>query len=168
MTVEDVDRMLSEYLTNSATILHLEVRAKELRAAATAAADTTAGDLINIAQSWSTDPHGTGVSQPTERAAIMLADGDPGKRSRAMLAEAEKTERRISELKRQCEYVEAWLRALNDKEKTVVHCKAIQHLFWRETGTYMERQFGVAYSVTGLKKIYHYAMDKVYKIATSE
>ena len=165
MTQETVDKMLGEYMETMARIKHLETKEMALRKLAANEADVTAGDLISITQSWSTDPHGTPVTYQTENAAIALADMEPQRRSEAILAEAEKVRKVIESLYITCRYVEAWLSVLNPKEKIVVTCKAVQHLFWRETGVYMEREFGVTYSAVGLKRIYHHAMEKIYRLA---
>lgn len=165
MNTETVDRMLGEYLSNQALVKHLENTASILRKEAANAADVQAEDLIHLTQSWSTDPHGNNVSQPTENAAVKLADGDAERRSKAILAEVERIEKRIETIRDDMRYVEAWLSALNTKEKIVVDCKAIQKLFWRETAVYIEKTFGVAYSAVGLKRIYHRAMEKIYALA---
>lgn len=165
MTPEAVDALMNDFQSNRALVMYLEQREIQLRKEAESIADTQADDLISISQNWSTDPHGTSISCQTENAAIALADSDPIRRSQAILKEANAIQKRIEGLYRDIRYVEAWLTALNPKERIVVENKVIHHLYWREVAVYVEKEFGLTYTAVGLKKIHRRAMEKIYNLA---
>lgn len=111
-------------------------------------------------------PHGSGVGNPVERIVLKYADGFLP----AEIIEEEKGLRALEEelayRQRVVQYVDAWLKGLNEREAWIIHHKVIDSDYsWREVITMYRLQYGEEYSRDALKRIKERAMEKIYRFA---
>ena len=166
MTQERVDTMLHNYREYVGRCKYLAAEIDEMTEdLKTLKASSYSDAVAPGAQNLNGMPHGTDVSSPTERIAVMFASGSKP----TYIVELEKI---IEELK--CEYrrkwttvvfVESWLQCLTDRERWIIVQQVIDGVTWRELTMQYEHCFGEARTRDGLKKLKQKALSKIYKTA---
>ena len=161
-----VDTMLRNYREYAGRVLHLENHIaslsktiEELRA--TALADAASPGSQNMDGM----PHGTAVGQPTERIAIMFADGFTPDYIVKLEMELEACRAEYDEKVQTVIFVDAWLKGLTEKERWIIEKQVIDAVTWRELIVLYARDFGEPRTKEALKKLRVRTMDKIYHIA---
>ena len=165
MQREIVDQCLENYREFSARCSFLEQEINELRILAEKLKSSAMTDAITITAQMTGMPHGTGITDPTGRIAMKFADGF----TPDYIKEIEREIRTLEEERRTklstIVFVDAWLKALNKRERFVIENKVIGGMFWREMIFAYKAEFGDEYSKQGMKKIKDRAMERIYKVA---
>ena len=166
MKRETVDRLLGEYRVNVARVKHLEVQIRELTELAQDYRAHAAENLMRITPSYGDTPGGGGaMSSKVERLAIMLADGESPGELKQIEAELSAAQTELRARQASAEFVEAWLKGLQERERLVVTAHILDGLVWSEVIDLFNATYGIIYSRTGLKQLLFRAMDKIYRIA---
>ena len=166
MMPEKADQMLSSYKMCLGRYQYLMALLPELREEAARWKVNLASDLAGVnAQNMDGMPHGTAVSNPTERLGIMLADGYAPEGLKELNRQIEQYEKELNEKSVVVHFVEAWLSGLTDKERWIIEAQVIDGAYWREVMAEYRKRYGEDYSREGLKKIRDAAMAKIHQMA---
>lgn len=157
--------MLSNYREHLARCEYLECEIRELERLAANMRESMVEDTVSCTQVISDMPGGTALSDPTGRLAMMLASGGVTERVKEIEEEISDKKRELAQKRVTVIFVDAWLKALNEKERFIVEKQVIDKLFWRDVIRFYDRAFGDAYSKHGLKSIRDNALQKIYRIA---
>lgn len=165
MTPEEVNAMLASYKECASRCKLLEEKRKFLESDIEFYSNLKAEDVIQTTSPMTGIPHGSTVSDPTSRVAIMIADGDGAGKIPALRREIMEIDAELRIKQPTVVYVDALLMVLNERERFVVEQKPIGGLTWRQIEGLFQIAFGEAYSQQGLKKLCKVALQKLYKIA---
>lgn len=165
MTQNDVDKLLKEYRTNRARYETLMLTAaRQRRLLETEAANALANDALH-AQQYKDSPHGNNISKPVEDLVLRYMDGYTPENLRDWNSEEAETQKELLELKTDIRYVDAWLGALNDRERTVITEAVINDRSMKELSLCSHRLFVYPLSADAIRGIKRNAMKKIYEIA---
>ena len=166
MKPEQVDECLRNYKEYSARCEFLQHDIHEMKMLVERLRQNALTDAVSISSpSLSGMPHGNDISDPTGNVAIKFADGFVPQYIVDMEKEIQAKEAEYREKFPTIVFVEAWLKALNARERLIVEGKMINGLFWRELVNAYRNEFDEVYSKHGLKGILDRALDKIYKVA---
>ena len=165
MQQKRVDEMLRSFNETVARCVHLEHEIPTLKKLVKSLRETLLEDEISTTSVLSDMPHGTIISNPTERLGLKIASGYVSEDILDLEKEIREKEIELEELRPNVIYVETWMRGLNEREKFLVERKQIAGEFWRVIADEFRERFGAEYSKNGLKNIYTSAMEKIYRIA---
>lgn len=165
MHPEKVDRMLRDYreFRGRCEFLRHEIGLEERKLAILR--ETMIDDAVSMSPNLTGMPKGSGTSKPVEALAIRFGNG-------YVPAYIQEIEKALDEKKKELRekmvtvvFVEAWLKGLTDKERTIVEKQVIDGRFWREIVFEYRAKYGEEYSREGLKRIKKVAMEKIYRMA---
>lgn len=167
MQRDRIDTLLTEYRVNVARAEFLTIRVESLTALLSELRANAVYYATSTTPVYSSDPKGAGgvpVSK-VERLAMMLAEGRlPGE-----LGDVEKELREareeLSYRRKDIALVDAWLNALQGRERYVLSAHVIDGQVWREVSKGFNERFGETYSRNGLRGILTKAQNKIYSIA---
>ena len=166
MTKEKVDLLLSNHRENVGRCLHLQAEIAELQSSIADAERNLATDLA-WAHSYelSDMPHGTAVSQPTEKIGLQLASGwKPDyivtMQQRLAECEREQQEREINRM-----FVDGWLKGLPDRERWLIENQVIDKVFWRDILIRYRQRFETDLSKDTLQRVKARALEQIYAMA---
>ena len=165
MQPEMVDQCLANYREYSARCYFLEHEIHEMKSLVERLRSTALEDAVTITQVITDMPHGTNISDPTGRLASNFADGYIPDYIKEIEDEIKKRENEYRYKLPTIVFVDAWLKALNKRERFVIENKTIGGMFWRDLITAYKNEFGEEYSRQGLKKIRDRAILMIYKVA---
>ena len=172
MTLEQVNGLLGDYRQLAGRCGHIEAEISRLkqeiaREKAEFEMDAAAPPVARLTGL----PGGTGIAKPTERVALMLADGEAYRNSDAC-RRARQKEARIAALETELEekrlwvrYVNAWLNGLADRERWVVEHHVIDGEIWHDIIQQFNRRYDDDVSRDRLKRIQQRALQKIYDMA---
>lgn len=165
MVKTDVDSMLARYREYSARCEYLQQDIRENERLIDVMRDSLVEDLISITPKLTGMPIPSGVSDSTGKIGDMIVSGYEN----SFIIEAEqevlRMKQEVAEKLPTVVFVNAWLRALENKERFVVEQKVLGGLSWRQLIYSFKKQFGDMYSQQGLRRIRDTAMCKIYRIA---
>ena len=165
MLPERVDYMIVHYNEHAARCAHLDCAIKEAERLLKMLNDSAVEDTNHITQTFSDMPHGSGVTDPTGRLGIMFADGYKPEHIRELEKNLAEMRHELSQKAITVIFVNAWILALDQKERFVMENKVIGGLSWRQLTLSFKQRFGDQYSVEGMKRLKRAAMEKIYRIA---
>ena len=116
-------------------------------------------------------PRGTALPDPTQRIALMLADGeayqksDAYRRECALRSEIAALERERAEKRLHIQYVDSWLNGLADRERWVIERHLIDGDIWHDIITPFNRRYDDDVTKDRLKRIQQKALEKIYGMA---
>lgn len=167
MNKEKVDLMFERYREYKARCLYLEQGIDETKKIIEILKKSNAEDLISFSAGDLTGvPSGKyNISDPTGRLGDFLAKGGKSEHLKQAEEELQKMEIEYNQKIPTVIFVNAWVTALDNKERFVIEEKVLGGLSWRQLVYSFRREFGDTYSQQGLKKIRTNAMEKIYKIA---
>ena len=110
-------------------------------------------------------PHGTGISKPTEAAAIRLAGGYLPDEAIEMQQRIKSLQNELNALNLATTLVEAWLTGLSLQERFVIQAHELDNVPWRLIGFSYEKEFGEMRSVDTLKRLKRKALQEIYAMA---
>lgn len=166
MTIDRVEEMLKSYRYAVGRCGHIAQEIKTLRAQyATEKHDVLVAIASPKPQQITDMPHGTTVGNPTEKHGLMLASGYASEEMKELEAAIAKLEDEYYANRAITEYVESWLKGLNERERWIVETQVIDGVFWRDVGVQYAARFGESVSKDTLKRIRDKAMEKIYSIA---
>ncbi len=167
----EVDRLLANHRANEGRCKHLEAEIKRLEAelerekrdiAAEAVASATAPRVLDGM------PHERGISKPTERLGIALADGWIPTHMRDLMDDIDADRRELARRELERAFVSAWLDGLPDRERWIIQQQVIDHVYWRDVAARYALVWGVDYSIDTLKRIKARALGMIYAIVEDE
>ena len=165
MLPKDVDSLLENYRANKARREHLYIEAMDMAMQINAEArKAIAGDAIH-AQQYKDTPGGGRVSNPVEDLALRYMDGYVPETLKGWLSESENMQRELRRLEANVAYVDAWLGALNDRERMVITDHMLDGKSLRELEITSVRRFGYHMTADGIRGIKRKALQKIYDIA---
>lgn len=110
-------------------------------------------------------PHGTMPGNPVESLVLRYASGYKPQYIQYMDADLQQMRDELAEVTTVCKCVEAWMQALNDKERKVVQAHIIHGLSWAEVLPLFRADYSYTSSRDGLRYIQRTALDKIYDAA---
>lgn len=165
MLPKDVDSLLGNYRANKARREHLYIEAMDMAMQINAEArKAITGDAIH-AQQYKDTPGGGRVSNPVEDLALRYMDGYVPETLKGWLSESENMQRELRRLEANVAYVDAWLGALNDRERMVITDHMLDGKSLRELEITSVRRFGYHMTADGIRGIKRKALQKIYDIA---
>ena len=165
MQRESVDNILTNYREHLARCAYLEKEIPAMERMAASMRKTMIEDSVRVTQTLSDMPHGTDISDPTGRLAMMFASGGVTEHVRQIEEEIAEKKRELAQKQTTLFFVEAWLKSLNEKERLVVEKQVLDKLYWRDVAWHYENVFGEVYSKHALKDMRDKALRKIYRIA---
>lgn len=166
MTPERIDEIIKSYRFDKGRCGHILMEMQTIEKQITAEKNFIAIDLAAPHAQQITDmPRGTGISNPTEKHGIMLADGY---KSPELIALENKLNALQSEYDKCIEntsYVEVWFSGLSERERWVVESQVVDGLSWKSTVADYISKFGDDTSKDTLKRIKDKAMKRIYQMA---
>lgn len=168
MTHEQVDVLIQAYLIQRARCAFLTERIQELEQYLREAEQDQIHDLISINAKMNGEPHGTGISNPTERAGMKLADGYESRDVRELKNNISVLRQYLTVTRRDVTYVDGWMTCLVGQERTITRLRGLEHKTWKDCIAEYEKEYGVYYSEAGLKKMYRKALGRIYSVAAMD
>lgn len=165
MQPNDVDKLLKEYRTNKARYETLILTAERTQRLLQAEADSALANDALHAQQYKDTPHGNKVSKPVEDLVLRYMDGYMPDTMRDWMAEGAAVQGELMELKTDIRYVDAWLGALNDRERIVITEAVINDRSMRELSLHSHKMFAYPLSADAIRGIKRSALKKIYDIA---
>lgn len=172
MTREQVDGMLKEYRLLIGRCGHIDAEIRRLEGSIAAARERFVREAAAPPVSRITGlPRGSAVGNPTERIALMLADGsalevsDTGAAIRAMEARIDALSREKAEKQLRVEYVRSWLEGLADRERWVIEHHIIDREIWHDIIIAFNQRYTDDVSKDRLKRLQQRALEKIYSMA---
>ena len=172
MTQEQVNAMLREYRGLIGRCGHIDAEILRLERAIQAVKAQFERDLAAPPVSRLDGlPRGTALSDPTQRAALALAEGrafedsEAGAEARRLGARiealcAERGERRL-----RAQFVESWLSGLPDRERWVIERHIIDGEIWHDIIAQFNRRYDDDISLDRIKRIQKRALSRIYDMA---
>ena len=147
-----VIELFQNYRANKARLTLLNERKEEIRQEIDRMKESILEDHQHISPSLDGLPHGSGIGNPTQSIAVMMADGTT--------PEIQQQEKKLMEimqeaacLVRLAKYADILLEGLPEKERFVIRSHLIDGCTWEETAAGFEKQFMYPYTTEGLRKI---------------
>ena len=166
MSPSKVDSMLKEYRLFVGRCGHLATEIARLEQQIQYERSQIAEDLASISPApMNGMPHGSGVTNPTEKSGLMLASGYTPPHIVEMERELSKLRQEYNEKHLIVLFVGAWLKGLTDKERWIVEQQVIDAIFWKEVVSRFRVAFGEDCSKDSLKRLKQRALEKIYKMA---
>lgn len=166
MLPSKVDSMLKEYRLFVGRCGHLETEIASLEKQIQRERSQIAGDLASISPApMNGMPHGSGITNPTEKSGLMLASGYTPPHIIEMEQALSKLRQEYNEKYSTVLFVEAWLKGLTEKERWLVEQQVIDAVFWKEIVVRFRTAFGEDCSKDSLKRLKQRALGKIYKMA---
>lgn len=166
MTKADVIQMIESYRNDAARCGHLEVEIAQqgeyLRQAMANRAEDAAGPQ---AQQITGMPHGTGVSNPTERIGVALASGYLPDYVRNIEAKLDALKREYDSIRYNVQYVQSWLSGLLDNERFIIQHQMIDRWPWPNVVEAYNAQFGIPLSKDTLRRVKARALNSIFRAA---
>ncbi|MBR2800340.1 MAG: hypothetical protein IKE04_05635 [Oscillospiraceae bacterium] len=164
MNREQIEAMIREYRANAGRVAHLETKIRVLEQELRMAMSHMIEDEIMPGHGLDGMPHGTDVSRQVEEIACRYADGLFPDDIRDMQAELIRLRKDRDACAARVSYVDAWLKALNDKQRWIIVHQMIDGETWREiAGRYSDR-YGSSVSKDTLKRIRESALAGIMEI----
>lgn len=161
-----VDEILRSYRYDVGRCGHLEAEIKMLENDLAKLRRTLADDVsIPKPQQLSGMPHGTMISNPTERIGMMLATGWEPDYIKDVEKSIQQLNEEYSEIYINVLFVQAWLKGLTEEESWIVEKQVVDGMYWRDVLTMYSIRFSKETSKDTLKRLRTRAMSKVYKMA---
>ena len=110
-------------------------------------------------------PHGTGITNPTEKFGLMLAEGYTTQRMDELTREIAELQAELDERTQNVQYVSSWLSGLPERERWMVETQVIDGVFWKDVASRYRKKFEEDVSKDTLKRIRDKAMDTIYRMA---
>lgn len=165
MQKNTVDEMLFRYREYVGRCGHLESlianeekQLKRLRA-------NVAEELVGGGSVITGMPHGSGISDPTSRIGIALAEGYTPEHIKELERELDEAREELNGKLPTVIFVEAWLKGLTEKERWIVEAQVIDKYTWGEVAGQHITKFGATTSKNTLKRLKNRALDKIYQMA---
>lgn len=166
MQPEQVREMLDNYRQFQGRCEYLELYIRQMRDDIEALThDVAEGLALSGSRELDGMPHGTTVSNPTERMGVMLASG-------YMPPEVAEIEKKITEAtaelkgKRQAVlYVEAWIKGLPFKKRWIIEHQIFDKMTYAEMISVYRDEIGDWCSKDSLRRLSKEALAAVYEIA---
>lgn len=166
MTRECVDDLFRSYRFDVGRCGYLETEINRLTKEISRMMDSLAEDASAIRPQQISDmPHGSGVGNPTERIALMLASGWVSDEIKAMQNELAVLQREHDVRSLGTRYVESWLSGLTVRERWILTHQVIDGEYWKEVIAKFKDDFGEDISKDSLKRLKQRALGKVYTMA---
>ena len=165
MVQERVDLMLLNYREYVARCEYLETDIKETERLILQMRDSLVEDMIVITFRMTGMPIPQGVSDPTGKVGDMVIAGYDTPFIREAEGAVNIMRRELAEKIPTVLFVNAWVRALDNKERFIIEQKTFGGLSWRQLIYAFRIQFGDAYTQQGLRRIKDSAMQKIYSVA---
>lgn len=166
MTVEQVNLILKGYRFDVGRCGHLEVELHHLeKGLAAELALITEGAASLQSPVISDMPHGTGISNPTERIGMLVADGWKPEVVKQMEKDIQLLNAEYQTRMRNVKYVDSWLSGLPERERWMIEQQVIDGVFWRDLTALFRIRFGADCSKDTLKRIRERGLMKVYEMA---
>ena len=126
-----------------------------------------AEDLVGSSGNAGLDgmPRGTGVGNPTQRMALMLATGYEPEDLKDAEAQLQilRIELRQKEMER--EFVDAWLEGLSTKDHWLIEQIYFENLTYNETARAYADRFGIQISRDGIRRMRKTVVEKIAQVA---
>lgn len=106
-------------------------------------------------------PRGTLTSDPTASLAIRMIEGSEPRQKQEMENELRKLRRERSMIDRNIAMMDGWLSCLKEKERMVILWRVVDGSTWPETIDKFEAEFGLTYSLNGVKKVSKRALERI-------
>ena len=165
-TKAKVDDAIKTYYSDKARAEHLALEIAELERRIKTAVSNLAGDEAGPkAQRISDMPHGTSVGNPTEELGMKLASGWLPPEVKEMQSDLKSFQFEYSDLMLRVRFVDAWMGALNERERWVIMHQYSQQDTWHNVMTDYQKTYGDFVSKETLKRMRGAAFKKVYRIA---
>ena len=166
MTHNRVDTILRGYRFDLGRCGHLAMEIKELEQKYNTEKTDMIHALVSPHPQQITDmPHGTAISNPTEKFGLMLAGDYKSEEMQELDIKIMSKTDEYNERKTRVMYVQGWLTGLTERERWMVETQVIDGVFWKDVGVQYASKFGEAVSKDTLKRLRDRAMDKVYAMA---
>ena len=166
MTTERVDEMLKSYRLDKGRCGHLIAEMALVEKQIETEKNITAEELASPHAQTITDmPRGTGISNPTEKYGIMLADGYKTPELIALEGKYAKLRAEYEKCVENVEFVEAWFGGLSERERWIVENQVIDGLSWKSAVIGYIAKFGDDTSKDTLKRLRDKARDRIYQMA---
>ena len=164
MTEKQIRDMLTRYKPTAGRIKHLEIEAEELKIKLGRAREE-AIDALAGPHSANLDglPRGGGISDPTGRLGVKLADGAP------VSAEVTALEERLKDIEEALDisrndmrYMNTWISILLDRELLLVNRKLIEGQTWPEVARGYQERFGDEMNEKTLRRMLKGAIHQIW------
>lgn len=161
-----VDMMLENYREYSARCEYLEMQIGETERLIEEMKGQIVEDSVKITPVLNGMPHGQqGMGDPTGVLGGRLAEGYKTDHIREAEEELERMKVEYYAKLPTVMFVNAWIKALSNKELFVIENKTFGGVSWRQLAFMFHREFGDMYSQDGMRRIRKQAMEKIYKVA---
>lgn len=166
MTKEDVERMLKNYNEFRGRCAYLEALIAETEKTIERMKEALVEDSIKITAQNDGMPHTQkGSSDPTGLLGAQIASGYESEHIKQAEIDLAAYRQELEQKAVTIKFVDAWLLALELKERFIVEQKVLGGLSWRQMVFVFKRQFGDEYSQEGLKRLKQSAIEKICAIA---
>lgn len=166
MTKDSIDRMFKNYSEYRGRCAHLEVKIAETEKIIERLKETLIDDNVRItARIDGMPPLQKGTNDPTGNLGAKVAAGYESDHIRQAEYDLAAFRQELEQKAVTVKFVDAWLQALDLKERFIIEQKVIGGLSWRQLVFAFKREFGDTYSQDGLKRISKQAREKIYNIA---
>lgn len=109
-------------------------------------------------------PHGSGISNPTERVALELAEGRETEEVKSLRLKIEQLNNERTELEYNIQYVEAWLAGLTERERLIIEASCIDGESWYNVMRRYQQVYGIEISKSTIRRMKATALGKIYSI----
>ena len=166
MNAELVDTMLRGYKGNKARSEHLRLEIERVEQNLLIESNNAiANDAIH-AQQYSDMPHGSEVGRPVEDLVMKYAGGYVPPLVMGLQNELIAMRREYDLCIGCVRYVDAWMQALNEREREVVTLQLIEGLYWSDVLYQLSKKYGLVFSKGGVRNIRNRAMEKICQAAS--
>ena len=165
MDREQIEGMIREYQANVGRCAHLDTQIRELEQGVRRALSVMIEEEILPGIGLDGMPHGNTVRRPTEEVACKYADGYIPEDIQHMQAKLERLAQDREGFANQVSYVDAWMKALNEKQRWIIRHQMIDQESWREIASAYTQSYGEIISKNTLKRMKDRAMDIIVGIA---
>lgn len=165
MTRDQVDETMKIYRATEARCAYLRYQLDALQEELDKNRRSEVGDQVSLSQAITGMPHGSGVGDPVGNLAMRIAMGRSSVFVKQIEEEMTLLRTELDRKKYIIIYVDSWLHALNELERTLVTYKMIDGRSWGDTVELINKTNGYQRSKHTVQKVVDNAMEKVYAIA---
>ena len=167
MTQTTVDAMLRDYKRCMARRDYLQQAIQVLKQQRQFANDKAMEEEALHGVIMNGMPHGSNPGNPVESLVLRYQSGYKPQYIQDMDADIYVMQDELKEVTMVCNCVQAWLKALNDKERILIKAHVIDGLSWVETVPLLQREYPGTFtgSRNGLRDLQRRALEKIYSVA---
>lgn len=163
MSIQTILQLLTDYKANKARYAYLEIAIIEFQEQIDSEERNILRNEVMSSPEQDGMPKGNAVTSQVENLVVRVVDGWTPEYLKEMQKDMRDLMREKEELRRKVGYVDAWMLALNEKQRWIIQTHIIDGMSWTEAAADWRKRYEGVVSKATLKRLKNSAMDVIEK-----